>query len=161
MADDEFTFAMSLEISAPIHRVWQMMTDIHSWPRWHPLREAVRGELVEGGTIATKLRSGPELSAQVISVNFDEPHYFSYAAGDPAGVIGRHSWTLTELDPRKNPRRKHGTPIRTRSPEPDPRDQSGHRGPTASSRGRVQKRRRVAPIRLPTWFPAVAAQPLS
>ena len=37
---------MVLELAAPIGQVQQVMADIDSWPRWHPLLDAVEGELV-------------------------------------------------------------------------------------------------------------------
>ena len=40
-----------LELAAPIGQVQQVMADIDSWSRWHPLLDAVEGELVVvGGT---------------------------------------------------------------------------------------------------------------
>jgi len=36
MADDEFTWTLPLEVTAPINQVWRLMTDIHRWPNWHP-----------------------------------------------------------------------------------------------------------------------------
>ena len=101
MAEDEFALTLSLDVAAPINRVWQLMTDIDSWPSWHPLLEAVEDEVVAGGTIVTKMRSGAELSAYVVGAVLDEPEHFEYIAGDPAGVIGWHCWTVTELGPRR------------------------------------------------------------
>jgi uncharacterized protein YndB with AHSA1/START domain len=118
---DEFTWTLSLRVAAPINRLWRLMTDIHRWPTWHPLLEAVEGDLVVGGTIVTKLRSGPELTAHVLNVDLEEPHRFVYAAGDPAGLIGWHSWTLTELDPTTtradNEERLTGPAVRNLTPD--------------------------------------------
>jgi uncharacterized protein YndB with AHSA1/START domain len=99
MADDTFSSILSVEIAASINRVWDLMTDIHSWPDWHPLLEAVSGELTAGSRIVSRLRSGQEQSAEVLVADLDEPFRFVYAAGDRAGVIGWHCWTLTELSP--------------------------------------------------------------
>lgn len=44
----------------------------------------------------SRLRPGQEQSAEVLIADLDDPHRSVYAAGNPAGVIGWHSWTLTE-----------------------------------------------------------------
>jgi uncharacterized protein YndB with AHSA1/START domain len=43
MSDDTFTSTLTIEVSAPINRVWSLMTDIHGWPDWRDRKDLRRG----------------------------------------------------------------------------------------------------------------------
>ena len=60
-----------VDIAAPPHRVWELITDFAGWDRWNPLLRRVRGRPEVGATVrftATVGRARLPLTAEVLIV---------------------------------------------------------------------------------------------
>ncbi|MEV6171606.1 SRPBCC family protein [Streptomyces sp. NPDC051954] len=84
----------TIRIAAPVERVWQLHTEIGSWPGWQPaITEARLEGPVAPGTTFHWSTAGLSIDSTVYSV--DAPHRILW--GGPAhGITGVHEWTFTE-----------------------------------------------------------------
>lgn len=81
-----------IAIDAPLQRVWQLHTDVPSWPRWQPDITAARaaGPLCAGDAFRWST-SGLDIESTVYVI--EAPHRILW--GGPAhGIIGVHLWTF-------------------------------------------------------------------
>jgi hypothetical protein len=46
-----------IDIKAPPHQVWAVLTDFASYPDWNPFVRELRGEAVEGRSLSVRIRS--------------------------------------------------------------------------------------------------------
>lgn len=85
----------SIRIAAPVERVWQLHTDIASWPAWqHAITEArLDGPIAPGSTFHWAT-AGLTIDSTIYVVDA-ERHRILW--GGPAhGITGVHEWAFTE-----------------------------------------------------------------
>jgi uncharacterized protein YndB with AHSA1/START domain len=72
----------TIKIDATADRVWQVTTDVESWPRWAPAMERIRredsGDLKLGSSALIKQKQMPETRWTVTEIN--PGHSFSWEA---------------------------------------------------------------------------------
>ena len=70
----------TIEINAPADRVWQVSTDVESWPKWAPAMEKIRredsGDFKRGSSALIKQKQMPETRWTVTEIN--PGHSFSW-----------------------------------------------------------------------------------
>jgi uncharacterized protein YndB with AHSA1/START domain len=81
-------------IEAPIRAIWDIQTDVASWPSWQP---DVDGAQVDGplqvGSVFRWQTAGLDITSTVEEI--EAPHRIVW--GGPAqGIVAVHVWTLTE-----------------------------------------------------------------
>ncbi|OGP58863.1 MAG: hypothetical protein A2V67_19300 [Deltaproteobacteria bacterium RBG_13_61_14] len=86
----------AIEINAPVDKVWKLMLDIPSWPRWFPTLKAagmISGQpLAQGSVFYFKLGLvGPAMNMKV-TITASEPNKRVAWAGGMLGVTGVHSF---------------------------------------------------------------------
>jgi hypothetical protein len=93
----------SIEISAPPHTVWNIMTAIERWPEWNPevIWAKIEGPLAPGTVFRWK--AGPGTITSVIREV--EPTGILAWTGKTMGIHAVHVWRLTP--------RNGGTAVRT------------------------------------------------
>ena len=87
--------ACSIEIAAPLDKVWSILTGVSDWERWHPYLKSARLEgpfaaetsLIYGGFIKHKLRI-----AKVV------PKNLVMLYGTMAGYKGITRWDIRQID---------------------------------------------------------------
>lgn len=79
-------------IEAPLRRVWQLHTDVTSWPAWQPDITAARADCpLRTGSTFHWSTGGLDIESTVYDVA--EPHRIVW--GGPAhGITGIHLWTF-------------------------------------------------------------------
>jgi uncharacterized protein YndB with AHSA1/START domain len=84
----------TIRIAAPVERVWQLHTEIGSWPGWQlAITEARLDGPVAPGTTFHWSTAGLSIDSTIYAV--DAPHRILW--GGPAhGITGVHEWTFTE-----------------------------------------------------------------
>ncbi|MFF5205273.1 SRPBCC family protein [Streptosporangium sp. NPDC000396] len=83
-------------VNAPLGRVWDLHTDVSSWPSWQPDITAARadGPLVPGAVFHWHT-AGLDIASTVYAV--EAPSRILW--GGPAhGITGIHQWTFDEED---------------------------------------------------------------
>ncbi len=68
----------TVEIAAPIDRVWKLMTDASELPRWWFSMESAEVDLVPGGAIRLNWIKDEHGESAGRVVKVEEPHYFSW-----------------------------------------------------------------------------------
>jgi hypothetical protein len=86
-------------VKAPVEKIWKLMLDIGSWPRWFPTLKAagaIAGEpLAQGSVFSFKLAlMGPALNMKVTVVE-SKPNRRVAWAGGMLGVSAVHSFDFT------------------------------------------------------------------
>jgi uncharacterized protein YndB with AHSA1/START domain len=84
-------------IRAPITTIWDIQTDIASWPSWQPDVDGAQidGTLAVGSTFRWQT-SGLDITSTVKEL--DAPNRIVW--GGPAqGIVAVHLWTLTQHEP--------------------------------------------------------------
>jgi len=85
------TVKTEIEISAPLEKVWAIVTDIDKWQDWSPTINASHGEAAVGSTVTITMMSkeagkdGPKYSPTILKM--DEPTYFHWRAHMMASFI--------------------------------------------------------------------------
>jgi len=80
-----------IEISAPLSKVWSIITDINKWQEWSPTINASNGEVSVGSELSITMMSkeegkdGPKYNPVIKELN--EPRYFRWRAHMLAGFI--------------------------------------------------------------------------
>ncbi len=90
--------ATSVEIAAPISRVWQVLTAFNDYGNWNPVL-TLQGAAIPGTRVrarAGRSSSGREFEAWVKIV--EPPTRLVWEGGDPEQFYGRHVFELAELD---------------------------------------------------------------
>lgn len=83
-------------IHAPIETIWDIQTDVASWPSWQPDVDSAQadGPLTVGSVFHWQT-AGLDITSTVEEV--DPPHRIAW--GGPAqGIVAVHVWTLDERD---------------------------------------------------------------
>ena len=60
--------SVAIDIAATPERVWAVLADLASYPKWHPMYQAVTGQLAAGSTLtimSTHPKSGRTITAKV------------------------------------------------------------------------------------------------
>ena len=63
-----YEVSTTIEIAATPENVWAVLTDLASYPQWHPMYQAVTGQLAAGSTLtitSTHPKSGRTITAKV------------------------------------------------------------------------------------------------
>ena len=63
-----YEISTTIEIAASPENVWAVLTDLASYPKWHPVYQAVTGQLAAGSTLtitSTHPASGRSMTAKV------------------------------------------------------------------------------------------------
>ena len=63
-----YEISTTIEIAATPENVWAVLTDLASYPQWHPMYQAVNGQLAAGSTLtitSTHPASGRSMTARV------------------------------------------------------------------------------------------------
>lgn len=85
-----------IEISAPVEKVWEIMTSVEQWPHWHPkVRWAeLRGSLYPGTRLFCRY------GANTIEAVINEVEYQRYISwnGKMLGMSCSHVWKLEAVD---------------------------------------------------------------
>jgi len=86
-----------LVIEAPIERVWQVLLDFPSYPRWNPLLPEAGGEPRLGARVAFRARVGTRtpLLRFTGTIRACAPHRLEWTGGVPGLLAGRHVLELT------------------------------------------------------------------
>jgi len=80
-----------IEISAPVSKVWGIITNINNWQDWSPIINASHGEASVGSQLSITMlgkekgKDGPKYNP--IIMELDEPNYFRWRAHMLAGFI--------------------------------------------------------------------------
>jgi uncharacterized protein YndB with AHSA1/START domain len=101
MQENNLSVRAATTISATPERVWQVLTDLHRYRRWHPLLELLDGPPVErlapGITLRLRANQGTptEREFEVTVTEVAKPLVLAWEGGDPQVFFGRHRFTLT------------------------------------------------------------------
>ena len=89
----------SIEIEAPIDRVWNLMTDGAELPRWWHSMESAEVDLVPGGEMLFRWKKDEHGISAARVVEVDEPHRFvwSWAANNAGRPPSPGDQTLVEF----------------------------------------------------------------
>ncbi len=87
---------VQVEVQAPAERVWAVLVDLPSWPRWHQGIESVSGPSLSLGSSVVWTTGGTKIHAEVRS--FQPPYRLSWT-GKAYTAKAVHLWTLTALAP--------------------------------------------------------------
>jgi len=110
-----FRIATSVEISAPIGRVWSVLMDFSAYPTWNPFIRSLSGSTAPGSTLDVTLEppggKAMSFSPQVIVCEqekefrwkgrvlvaglFDGEHHFRLVSGDGASTTFLHGEEFT------------------------------------------------------------------
>lgn len=85
-----------IEVEADVETVWEVLTDIESWPRWNPdVRWAsLKGELAEGS--AFRWKTGPGTITATLR-RVERPRLVGWT-GKTIGIEAVHVWWLEPRD---------------------------------------------------------------
>jgi uncharacterized protein YndB with AHSA1/START domain len=100
MAQRQLTVRTVVLIAAAPERVWQVLTDLVGFSRWHPNMEVLSrpdGPLVPGCVLRLRTNHGTALAVdfEVTLTEVTAPSLLGWQGGDPEVFFGRHRWTLT------------------------------------------------------------------
>ncbi|MBO9488884.1 SRPBCC domain-containing protein [Endozoicomonas sp. G2_1] len=87
-------------ISSEPEVVWQVLTDLESYPQWNPVFVVLDGEFKQGGKVSYQVTEAENKSATIsASVNKIVPNKLINQSGGLWGVITfDHTYTLTEVE---------------------------------------------------------------
>jgi hypothetical protein len=106
-----------IEICASSERVWELLTDFASYPRWNPFVRSIEGELLAGQKLSVFIQppgsGGMRFRPTLLAVSptrelrwkgelvlpgvFDGEHYFKLEPAPIAGVLFRQGERFTGL----------------------------------------------------------------
>lgn len=81
------SFASSIEIAAPAARVWSLLCDTASWPRWNTTVDKVEGRVALGGTVKVFAKISPGRAFPVKVVELTPEKRMVWRAGLPLGLF--------------------------------------------------------------------------
>ena len=88
----------SIEIAAPVGRVWDVLTDFAAFPRWNPFIRAIHGVLAERARLQVKIRppGGRAMTFRPTVLRVDPERFFSWRGRTllPGLFDGEHSFAL-------------------------------------------------------------------
>ncbi|MFJ9483631.1 SRPBCC domain-containing protein [Streptomyces mirabilis] len=91
-------------VHASIEQVWRVLTDLRSYPEWHPSMRILADDdafPVRVGaryTVQTNAGQPVELTFDVTITHVAQPTVFAWEGGDPDTFYGRHRWTLDAVE---------------------------------------------------------------
>lgn len=91
-----------IRIQAPIEQVWQVLTDVASYPEWNPFIESITGNLQKGGRLAIRIGAGEQKSSFKPKVlTWEPPKHFVWEGSLPVPglFVGRHEFHLSSPTP--------------------------------------------------------------
>jgi hypothetical protein len=98
-----FTVSHTVDIEAPAHRVWDVLTDTAAYPEWNPFIVEASGDLVAGSRLAvTIVPPGRRRQRFTPTVTAIEPEQRLAWLGRlllPGVLDGEHSFELDALGP--------------------------------------------------------------
>ncbi|WP_390615368.1 SRPBCC family protein [Maricurvus nonylphenolicus] len=96
--DSMLEIVNTLEIDAPIAKVWSVLTDRENYPRWNPVIHTQHGELRRGcrGKMRIQPMPGPVLEVDIIYQKVEHERELSWYGGPPL-VKGYHYFQLKSL----------------------------------------------------------------
>ena len=80
-------FGVALQIQAPAARIWSILTDAASYPRWNTTVSKVDGTIAPGEKIALHVRINPGRAFPVRVSVFEPPHRMLWTGGMPLGMF--------------------------------------------------------------------------
>ena len=106
-----------IEIEAPVERIWLLLTDFSSYPRWNPFVRSIEGTLAVGQSLNVFIQppgaSGMRFRPTVLTVQhsrelrwkgkvllpglFDGEHYFKLEVKPEGGVTFRQGETFSGI----------------------------------------------------------------
>ena len=94
-----------IEISAPVEKVWAILTDFEKYPQWNPFIKSVDGEVAEGATFEVTLEQ-PDSKPMVFKpkcLKFEKNKEFTWLGHlfMPGIFDGEHIFLLLALDEGK------------------------------------------------------------
>jgi uncharacterized protein YndB with AHSA1/START domain len=86
----------TISIDAPLERIWQLMVDVDSWPRWNPAvgSAKLKGSLAVGATFRWK-NDGFTVMSTFRTI---EPMKHLVWTGKAFGTTALHSWDFQSSD---------------------------------------------------------------
>ncbi|MEV5976674.1 SRPBCC family protein [Streptomyces sp. NPDC052114] len=102
-----------LVVGAPPRRVWQLLTEVSSWPHWQPDISAAAAELPLGADSTFRWSTGGlDIESTVYALR---PPRRILWGGTAHGITGIHLWTLDAVGPSTHVRTEEswdGDPVR-------------------------------------------------
>ncbi len=99
----EYVVEKSVEVDAPLRKVWEEMVDVKEWPSWKPFMQKVSigggyETLTNGSVIWMMLQmAGPVGTPLRVRVNsFDRPHRLGWEGGLDNLVRAEHTFTFED-----------------------------------------------------------------
>ncbi len=90
------SYAGASSIAAPPDRVWALLTDAASYPRWNPTVVKIDGTIAVGQTIKLVSTLDPKRTFKLRVAEADAPSKMVWSSGMPLGLFtGRRTFTLT------------------------------------------------------------------
>ncbi len=94
------TISTAIEIDAAPERVWAVLTDLASYPEWHPVYRKVDGQALAGSRIrieSTHPRSGNSVSFKVTVLTAEPPSELTWRHSTAGLMFGVHSFVLSPI----------------------------------------------------------------
>ena len=109
--DDRYVITRSIDLPAPVERVWRAVSDADEIAHWFPNQSATL-DLQPGGTgLFTWEGHGP---FPIVVEALDEPHYLAWSWGHESDAVGNHACRVAARgDGERHPPDRHGVGIRT------------------------------------------------
>ncbi len=73
----------TLDISAPLPKVWQILTDFENWPSWNPIVNKTGGSISAESKLSVTMRGADGKDAQTYSptiIKLEAPNYLRWRA---------------------------------------------------------------------------------
>ena len=88
-------------ITAPLHKVWEVLTDFSAFPQWNPFIQSAEGELTSGAGLKVRMQlpggMGMTFKPKVIVVNQNRELRWLGKFLFPGVFDGEHYFLLEEL----------------------------------------------------------------
>jgi uncharacterized protein YndB with AHSA1/START domain len=90
------SYAGTSTIAAAPDRVWALLTDAASYPRWNPTVVSLGGTIAAGQKIRLVSSLDPKRTFKLKVAEVDAPHRMVWSSGMPWGLFsGRRTFTLS------------------------------------------------------------------
>ena len=89
-------FSSTIDIDAPPALVWDVLTDLTSWPTWNTTVVRTEGEVRLGAKVAVTVTANPGRTFPVTVTEMDPPRRMVWRGGMPLGLFsGTRTYSLT------------------------------------------------------------------
>jgi hypothetical protein len=96
------TFAVATTIHATPDRLWRILTDLATYPRWNPTVTKVDGQIAPGARIVVQVAINPGRAFPVTVSQLEPASRMVWSGGMPLGLFtGTRTFTLTPRDDGK------------------------------------------------------------